>query len=101
MLSKIGFKQVRMPHSDEPNFIPLVINRFRVNAVKPGAKGLENPIKGWRHKRFFRVMEGVLKSILGGNHKKVDFPGAVRAMHHSGFDIGGFAGAGYKCQAIG
>ena len=51
MLSKIGFKQVWMPHADESNLIPLVINRFRVNAPhriagETGcqAPGLENPI---------------------------------------------------------
>ena len=47
------------------------------------------------------MMDRVLKSILAGNHKKVDFPGAMGAMHHGGFDISGFTGSGYKSQAVG
>jgi hypothetical protein len=31
----------------------------------------------------------------------MDFPGAMRAVNHGGFDIGGFAGTGYKGHAIG
>ena len=40
-------------------------------------------------------------SILSGYHKNMDFPGTMRSVNHSGFDIGGFTGTGYKGHAIG